>query len=274
MRSGNKPLPEPMLTQFYIAIWCHKLTHLDGLVQDCSTSALAMELLQSCTKPSNFAPQRFGSNSKSVISKHMLWITLTSASCEMALRWILQNNFGDKSILVQVMTWCCQATSHYLNQCWARLMNQCRPRFMSSYDVTRLHWVKSWCAVLWKMWLLQFPIRTCNYYNTWKWTFTGQPCCYCPLTSRPDSLPETLTEQVQVSDAIHNIMTCWSFFSCDLAALWMVFSVRLSVRLSVCHTFWLCFHHCIITKFSGVITNDRSDVHAKGQGQRSKVKVT
>ena len=28
--------------------------HIDGLVQDCSnSSALAMELLQSCTKPSN-----------------------------------------------------------------------------------------------------------------------------------------------------------------------------------------------------------------------------
>ena len=27
-------------------------------------------------------------------------------------------------------------------------------------------------------------------------------------------------------------------------------------------------------KFSGVITNDKSDVHARGQGQRSKVKVT
>ena len=26
-------------------------------------------------------------------------------------------------------------------------------------------------------------------------------------------------------------------------------------------------------KFSGVITNDQSDVHAKGQGQRAKVKV-
>ena len=49
----------------------------------------------------------------------------------------------------------------------------------------------------------------------------------------------------------------------------MVFSVRLSVT-----PFWLCFHHRIITKFSGVITNDRSDVHAKGQGQRSKAKVT
>ena len=35
-----------------------------------------------------------------------------------------------------------------------------------------------------------------------------------------------------------------------------------------------CSHHRIIMKFSGVITMVRSDVHAKGQGQRSKVKVT
>ena len=46
-----------------------------------------------------------------------------------------------------------------------------------------------------------------------------------------------------------------------------------SVCLSVT-PFWLCSHHRIIMKFSGVITNDRSDVHAKGQGQTSKVKVT
>ena len=67
------------------------------------------------------------------------------------------------------------------------------------------------------------------------------------------------------------------FFSCDQAALQMVFSVRLSVcpsvRLSVT-PFWLCSHHRIILKFSGVITNDQRKVHAKGQGQRSKVKVT
>ena len=36
----------------------------------------------------------------------------------------------------------------------------------------------------------------------------------------------------------------------------------------------LCSHHRIIIKFSGVITNDKSEVHAKGQGHRSKVKVT
>ena len=57
-------------------------------------------------------------------------------------------------------------------------------------------------------------------------------------------------------------------------------SVRPSVRPSVCpsfrlsHLFLLCSHHCIIMKFSGVITKDQGKVHAKGQGQRSKVKVT
>ena len=50
-----------------------------------------------------------------------------------------------------------------------------------------------------------------------------------------------------------------------------------SVCLSVClpvTPFWLCSHHRIIMKFSGVITEDQGNVHAKGQGQRSKVKVT
>ena len=72
-----------------------------------------------------------------------------------------------------------------------------------------------------------------------------------------------------------------NIFSCDQAALWMVFSVCLSVCLSVCPSvclsitpFWLCSHHRIIMKFSGVITTDQGNVHAKGQGQRSKVKVT
>ena len=54
-------------------------------------------------------------------------------------------------------------------------------------------------------------------------------------------------------------------------------SVHLSVCLSICLSvtpFWLCFHHRIIMKFSGVITKDRGNVHAKDQGQRSKVKVT
>ena len=66
------------------------------------------------------------------------------------------------------------------------------------------------------------------------------------------------------------------FFRCDQAAL----KTLLSVCLSVCPSarpsvtpFSPCSCHRIM-KFSGVITIDISDVHAKGQGQRSKVKVT
>ena len=58
---------------------------------------------------------------------------------------------------------------------------------------------------------------------------------------------------------------------------WYFLSVRPSVCLSVCLSvtpFWLCSHHRIIMKFSGVITTDKGNVHAKDQGQRSKVKVT
>ena len=61
--------------------------------------------------------------------------------------------------------------------------------------------------------------------------------------------------------------TKWRVFSCDQAAIWLVQSVCLSVRPSVT-PFSPCSHHCIIMKFSGVITMVRN-VHAKGQGQRS-----
>ena len=50
-------------------------------------------------------------------------------------------------------------------------------------------------------------------------------------------------------------------------------SVCLSVRPSVT-PLSLSSHHLIIMKFSGSISIDGSNVHAKGQGQRSKIKVT
>ena len=53
--------------------------------------------------------------------------------CEIALRRMSLDLTDDKSTLVQVMPWCRQATSHYLNQCW--------PRSLSPYDVTRPQWV-------------------------------------------------------------------------------------------------------------------------------------
>ena len=65
-----------------------------------------------------------------------------------------------------------------------------------------------------------------------------------------------------------------SNFACFLAATKQLYEWYF---LSVCPSvtpFWLCSHHRIIMKFSGVITKDQAMVHAKGQGQRSKVKVT
>ena len=65
--------------------------------------------------------------------------------------------------------------------------------------------------------------------------------------------------------------------ACLSVCLSVCLSARLSVRLSICLSvtpFWLCSHHRIIMKFSGVITTDQGNIHAKGQGQRSKVKVT
>ena len=46
---------------------------------------------------------------------------------------LLSEECQRKSILVQVMAWCLQATSHY--------PSQCRPRSMSSYDIIRQQWV-------------------------------------------------------------------------------------------------------------------------------------
>ena len=70
--------------------------------------------------------------------------------------------------------------------------------------------------------------------------------------------------------------SAYCIFSCDQAALQMVFSVCPSVcpsvRPSVCLSH--LFDYIPIIVFSGVITNDQSKVHAKGQDQRSKVKVT
>ena len=65
--------------------------------------------------------------------------------------------------------------------------------------------------------------------------------------------------------AYRNVQTC--------IMLWVCSYWKTSVSLSVT-PFSPCSHHRIIMKFTGVITMVKSDVHAKGQGQRSKVKVT
>ena len=57
----------------------------------------------------------------SVISEHMVHITLMSTfkiACKIAVMWMLQNTYEDKSRLVQVIAWCLQTTNHCPSQYW------------------------------------------------------------------------------------------------------------------------------------------------------------
>ena len=59
---------------------------------------------------------------------------------------ILMGNFTgpqDKSTLVQVMAWCYQPTSHYLNKCWSRFW------FMTSLCQNELIVQRSCCFRIW-----------------------------------------------------------------------------------------------------------------------------
>ena len=53
------------------------------------------------------------------------------APYDIVLRWMSQDLTDDKSTLIQLKAWCCQATSHHLNQCW--------PRSPTPYGVTSYH---------------------------------------------------------------------------------------------------------------------------------------
>ena len=70
-----------------------------------------------------------------VIFKQILVFNGWGISCEIALIWMSLDFVDDQSTLVQVMAWCHQATSHYLNQYW--------PRSLSPYGVTRPQRVNS-----------------------------------------------------------------------------------------------------------------------------------
>ena len=104
-----------------------KKTHLKMSFRKWRPFCLSLNVL------THWPPGRCGSNSKGVISKHILHTKFMSTSFDTGLRWMPQNTFIDKLTLVQVMSWCCQATSHYLNQCW--------PSSIMSYSITRPHWV-------------------------------------------------------------------------------------------------------------------------------------
>ena len=124
-RPGDKPLSEPMMVR--------SLTHT-YVTRPQWVKIFQLQYQQEYMPFYSLAPGKFEWNFRYLILQIISVIDGWGISCELALRWMSLSLTDDKSTLVQVMAWCCEATSHYLSQCW--------PRSLSSYGVTKPKWVK------------------------------------------------------------------------------------------------------------------------------------
>ena len=89
-------------------------------------------------------------------------------SSEIALRWMSLDLNDDKSALVQVMTWCLQAISHYLGQC--------QQRSMSPHGIIRQQWVKVIFHICRTGWIATNYMQT-HIHNEINIRFTPTQCC-------------------------------------------------------------------------------------------------
>ena len=71
----------------------------------------------------SLAHERCGSNFTRVFSNPFYALISQVLPVNLIFRWVPQNPIDDAPILVQVMAWCRQATSHYMSQCWPRTMS-------------------------------------------------------------------------------------------------------------------------------------------------------
>ena len=91
--------------------------------------------IYTCTSKFNsLVPGGYSCNDELSIFKLTQGTDILSIACEFALRWMPPELTIEKSTLVQVIAWCCQATSYYLSQCWQGSI--------SPYGVTRPQLVK------------------------------------------------------------------------------------------------------------------------------------
>ena len=130
--------------------------HLFNFIDDNCIAVHFLVFLSSIMMINRLAPDRYSSNSKSVIYECMLRVKCMSTSCEMAVRWMSLNTSDDKSIFIHVMACCRQTTSHYMSQYWLSSM--------SLYSVTGAQWFNNWVNSV----ELDHNHRQENYVNGWK----------------------------------------------------------------------------------------------------------
>ena len=119
-------------------------------------------------------------------------------SCEIVMRLMWLDLPDDKSTLVKVMAWCCQATSHYLSQCW--------PRSMLPYSVTRPQWVKSLATGA-----FQWNFRRVNYKHI---LLIDGWCISCEIALRWISMDSNIVNFGSSNGLVrqttsHYLIQCW-----------------------------------------------------------------
>ena len=122
-----------MATRVTLRGWVLQI--MKEVLERCCNGTETVEFWLNVLSLNSLAPRRSWCYFKNAIFNFVLLIGILRSPYNNAL-WRMPPNITDgKSTLVQVMTWCCQATSHYLSQCW--------PRSLSPYGITKPQWVNS-----------------------------------------------------------------------------------------------------------------------------------
>ena len=90
------------------------------------------------------APGRCSNDLKNIMLKLNTQSSSSVTCCGIALMWMPKNINNGKAKFLQIMAWYCQATSHYLSQCWLRSMT---PYGITMPQSSNL--LASWSAASW-----------------------------------------------------------------------------------------------------------------------------
>ena len=94
-----------------------------------------------------------GLQPSSIIFKLITQNSSLGVACEIAFRWMLQDTFDDNLTFVQVLAWCCQATSHYPSQFWLKLSIHMTSPGHNELNKLVLTNFGEWCEVIYPWFL-------------------------------------------------------------------------------------------------------------------------
>ena len=148
---------------------------------------------------------------KLIIFKIFLEIGGWGISYEIALTWISLYLIDDKSTLIQVMTLCPQAASHYLRKC--------RHRFMPTYGVTRPQWVNKLLLFSQHCFLSHFNHSTLSYHafplNHYIHISTSASSVTCSSSTTNNTILENLLSSITKPSLTHTLPSFWRKRSCS-----------------------------------------------------------